>query len=238
MDDVDVHAELARQVDEAARSRHVRSPAAASPATFDSCAGRPPARRRQGAPATPRAPAAAGRGRASTGIAPRRVCLADVLELVDARWRHEALEAEDTTPGERARANWCCPGTTPPQRPTSTWQRPRAAAALASKPSTLVVAGMLLSGMSTIVVTPPAAAARVPVSKPSQSVLPGSLMCTWVSTSPGRTTRSPTSTTRTPAGRSPWAPTAAMRPSRTETAAAGRAAEGRRVRIDDEIGGH
>lgn len=36
--------------------------------------------------------------------------------------------------------------------------------------------------MSTIVVTPPAAAARVAVAKPSHSVRPGSLTCTWVST--------------------------------------------------------
>ena len=45
--------------------------------------------------------------------------------------------------------------------------------------------------MSTSVVTPPAAAARVAVSKPSHSVRPGSLTCTWVSTMPGETTRSP-----------------------------------------------
>jgi hypothetical protein len=35
-----------------------------------------------------------------------------------------------------------------------------------------------LSGMSTTVVMPPDAAARVPVQKPSQSVRPGSLRCT------------------------------------------------------------
>ena len=40
--------------------------------------------------------------------------------------------------------------------------------------------------MSRIVVTPPAAAARVAVANPSHSVRPGSLMCTWVSTRPGR----------------------------------------------------
>src|SRR5258705_4695388 len=49
---------------------------------------------------------------------------------------------------------------------------------------------MLLNGMSTIVVTPPAAAARVAVSNPSHSVRPGSLTCTCVSTIPGDTTRS------------------------------------------------
>ena len=62
---------------------------------------------------------------------------------------------------------------------------------------------MLLSGMSTTVVTPPAAAARVADAKPSHSVRPGSLTCTWVSTRPGSsTTSSPSSTTsRAPAER-------------------------------------
>ena len=41
-----------------------------------------------------------------------------------------------------------------------------------------------------IVVTPPAAAARVADAKPSHSVRPGSLTCTWVSTSPGSSTSS------------------------------------------------
>ena len=40
--------------------------------------------------------------------------------------------------------------------------------------------------MSTIVVTPPATAARVAVAKPSHSVRPGSLTCTWLSTRPGQ----------------------------------------------------
>ena len=42
--------------------------------------------------------------------------------------------------------------------------------------------------MSINVVTPAAAAALVAESKPSHSVRPGSLMCTWVSTSPGIST--------------------------------------------------
>src|SRR5262245_39364331 len=54
---------------------------------------------------------------------------------------------------------------------------------------------MELRGMSTMVVVPPAAAARVAESNPSQSVRPGSFTWTWVSTRPGRTTRSPASTT-------------------------------------------
>ena len=55
-------------------------------------------------------------------------------------------------------------------------------------PPRSTVGGMLLSGMSTIVVTPPAAAARVALAKPSHSVRPGSLTCTWVSTRPGSST--------------------------------------------------
>ena len=44
--------------------------------------------------------------------------------------------------------------------------------------------------MSTIVVTPPAIAARVAEAKPSHSVRPGSLTCTWLSTRPGSSTSS------------------------------------------------
>jgi hypothetical protein len=44
--------------------------------------------------------------------------------------------------------------------------------------------------MSTIVVIPPAAAALVALAKPSHSVRPGSLTCTWVSTRPGSRTSS------------------------------------------------
>ena len=49
---------------------------------------------------------------------------------------------------------------------------------LERRASAVVVTGELLSGMSTSVVIPPAAAARVAVAKPSHSVRPGSLMCT------------------------------------------------------------
>ena len=65
---------------------------------------------------------------------------------------------------------------------------PRAARSFASSAARVVVTGMQLSGMSTSVVTPPAAAARVAVAKPSHSVRPGSLTCTWVSTRPGAIT--------------------------------------------------
>jgi hypothetical protein len=68
---------------------------------------------------------------------------------------------------------------TPPQNATSVQHRAaRAAARLVAKFSTVVVGGIELSGMSTTVVMPPDAAARVPVQKPSQSVRPGSLRCT------------------------------------------------------------
>jgi hypothetical protein len=50
---------------------------------------------------------------------------------------------------------------------------------------------MLFSGKPMMVVTPPpAAAAAVAVAKPSHSVRPGSLTCTWVSTRPGGSTSS------------------------------------------------
>jgi hypothetical protein len=45
---------------------------------------------------------------------------------------------------------------------------------------------MAFNGISITVVTPPKAAALVPVQKPSHSVLPGSLRCTCASTRPGR----------------------------------------------------
>lgn len=66
----------------------------------------------------------------------------------------------------------------------------------------MVVGGMALSGMSTTVVTPPKAAARVPVQKPSHSVRPGSLRCTWASTRPGSSIFGEWSTNGVPGGKS------------------------------------
>ena len=84
-----------------------------------------------------------------------------------------------------------------------------------------MVGGIEFSGMSMIVVIPPAAAAAVAVAKPSQSVRPGSLTWTWVSTRPGSSTSSSASwmTVRGTAEgrrsvRSSDAVTAVMRPSR------------------------
>ncbi len=65
------------------------------------------------------------------------------------------------------------PGTSPPQRAKSTRARPRAAATLASNEAASSVGGRAFSGMSQAQVTPPAASARVPVSKPSHSARPG-----------------------------------------------------------------
>lgn len=85
----------------------------------------------------------------------------------------------------------------------------------------MVVGGRELRGMSTRVVMPPAAAARVAVQKPSHSVRPGSLTCTWVSTSPGSRASSPKSSRRAPDGTSAsYGSTAAIRPSATATVAA------------------
>ena len=115
------------------------------------------------------------------------LALAAPAELLDAAVDHEALEAAHAIGDRGPASSRSLPGTTPPQKPTSTAQWPFAAARFAAKPSRVVVGGIELSGMSTSVVTPPIAAARcAAVAKPSHSVRPGSLRCTWVSTMPGR----------------------------------------------------
>jgi hypothetical protein len=70
---------------------------------------------------------------------------------------------------------------------------PAIARTFARSASASLVAGIELSGMSTIVVTPPAAAAAVAVANPSHSVRPGSFTCTCVSTTPGSNATSPSS---------------------------------------------
>ena len=112
------------------------------------------------------------------------------------------------------------PGTSPPQNAQSTLPRPPAASRLRSSASREVVTGLLLSGMSTSVVTPPAAAACVALSKPSHSVRPGSLTWTWLSTRPGSRTRSPTSSVGVPGSTAPSSTTATIRSPRTSTAPA------------------
>ncbi len=102
-----------------------------------------------------------------------------------------------TTPAScSGRSEASLPGTAPPQNATSTQHFPAAAARFSSSAATDVVGGSEFSGMSQIVVTPPAAAARVAVANPSHSVRPGSLTCTCVSTRPGSSARSPRSTSR------------------------------------------
>ena len=75
--------------------------------------------------------------------------------------------------------------------------------------------------MSMIVVTPPAAAARVAEANPSHSVRPGSLTCTWVSTRPGSSTSSSARTTVS---------AAATAASRSTTSGSGRRGRRRRRR--------
>jgi hypothetical protein len=66
------------------------------------------------------------------------------------------------------------PGTSPPQKATSTRLERAAAIAFACNRDAVVVGGSESIGMSTTVVTPPAAAAALPQSKPSHSTRPGS----------------------------------------------------------------
>src|SRR6266498_3437255 len=65
-------------------------------------------------------------------------------------------------------------GTRPPQSPKSTSAFRDATASFSSNAAAVVVGGCALSGISRTVVTPPAAAPRVPASHPSQSARPGS----------------------------------------------------------------
>ena len=77
---------------------------------------------------------------------------------------------------------------------------------------------MEFSGMSMMVVTPPAAAARVAEAKPSHSVRPGSLTWTWVSTRPGiRVSSSASSITSAPGRPLPSGSMATILPSRMPT---------------------
>ena len=124
-----------------------------------------------------------------------------------------------TTPASCSGRSWSrLPGTAPPQNATSAATWPFAACRFTCNASTVVVGGMELRGMSTIAVTPPATAARVALAKPSHSVRPGSLTCTWLSTRPGRSTSSSARVTAV-AGASSNPVTAVMRPSSLCTAA-------------------
>ncbi len=121
----------------------------------------------------------------------------------------------------RGRRSLVLSGRAPPQKPTSTCAWPAATRCLVRRWSTVVVGGRELRGMSTRVVMPPAAAARVAVQKPSHSVRPGSLTWTWVSTRPGSRTSSPRSSRRAPSGTgASWGRTAVIVPRATATDAA------------------
>lgn len=123
-------------------------------------------------------------------------------------------------------------GIAPPQKPVSTCALGPATACLTRRFSTVVVGGSELRGMSSRVVMPPAAAARVAVQNPSHSVRPGSLTWTWVSTRPGMRTSSPKSSTRAPAGASvSYGRTASMVPPVTATDA-GRVPSGVTTRVE------
>src|SRR6476661_1394377 len=119
------------------------------------------------------------------------------------------------------RRSFLLPGMAPPQNPTSTNAWSSATSRLSLRPSTVVVGGMELSGMSMMVVTPPAAAARVADAKPSHSVRPGSLTWTWVSTRPGRSVSSSASSiTSAPERPLPSGSIATILPPRTPTSRA------------------
>ena len=97
----------------------------------------------------------------------------------------EALEAEDAGVVQRAQVAEVARHRAAPEADVDEALAVRRCPASAPAPPRSTVAGIELSGMSRIVVTPPAAAAAVAVAKPSHSVRPGSLTCTWVSTMPG-----------------------------------------------------
>src|SRR5205807_3460582 len=82
-----------------------------------------------------------------------------------------------------------------------------------------IVGGLALSGISITVVTPPAAALMLPVSKPSQCVRPGSLKWTCGSMHPGRTNRFLASITSPASGRSAGSASPTTRPPAIATVA-------------------
>ena len=99
--------------------------------------------------------------------------------------QQEALEADDAGVVQRVELAGVAGHGAAPERDVDARAARRRPRAWSPSAATSTVGGMLLSGMSTIVVTPPAAAAAVAVAKPSHSVRPGSLTCTWLSTRPG-----------------------------------------------------
>ena len=197
MDDVDPAAVLAREPRSAARSPRSPRPAAARRARSHGDAEAPRRRGRLDGSAARRAPAAATRARRGSA-APRagrlRVAAGNssMPESIE-----KGLEAPGTPAVEHRRSSAALPGhDAAPERHVHVALAPRRGALGLEGRQRCVVTGVLLSGMSTSVVIPPAAAARVAVANPSHSVRPGSLTWTWLSTSPGITTSAPKSSRR------------------------------------------
>ena len=137
--------------------------------------------------------------RAMCGRARLEVGAVDGGEAVAAGVDEEALEAGDAGEGEGFEVALVAVDGAAPEGVVDHALRGAVGAAggaasrLSSRAATLVVSGRQFSGMSTRVVKPPAAAARVAVAKPSHSVRPGSLMWVWASTRPGSRARLPRS---------------------------------------------
>src|SRR6516225_6555460 len=156
-----------------------------------------------------------------TGIATRR-------SASETAWQPAARDcsrsqAKPSTPAsKRGARSPALPGTALPQKPTSTNERPAAAWRFIPNEETVAVASAP-SGVSTIVVTPPTAAARVSVSSaasnPWRSGRSGGHAHTWVSTIPGSIARSPASSSGQPAGTSSKSTTPMTLPLRTWTEA-------------------
>lgn len=97
--------------------------------------------------------------------------------FVNAAGGEEAFETEHPA-SHNSRSRPRFDASTPPQKPTCTYDSCNAHDRLLRNASTVSVGGTELSGMSNTVVMPPAAAARVAHAKPSHAVRPGSLICT------------------------------------------------------------
>ena len=170
MHDVDGRLELFGQANQQARSLQSPLRRAAKQDRWNICANR--RRLRCSVPVAastgPATSAWASSGRPvprSCSSARRSSALIHPGKSVDAGVNEEALEARNARARPAASAHAALPRTTPPHAAQSTHALPRAAARLASSACTSMVSGTQFSGMSTSVVTPPAAAARVAVSK-------------------------------------------------------------------------
>ena len=129
-----------------------------------------------------------------------QIALGDVREFRDAGRYEEAFEAEDAGIAQRAQVVGIARHDAAPEADVHPAVSARGAALGFQRGAVVVVAGMLLSGMSIRVVVPPAAAARVAWRNLPNRVRPGSLMCTCVSTRPAMTTARPASCSGQPGG--------------------------------------